>query len=225
VDTVEFQCPYMQHCTTQSGPAWRTSTYKQATHCFVWTCSTAARMAAAAAAMGDAGEARFWRGLPATLAALRAALPKQAPPPAPADLAAGVAAAFSSGRSGSGSNPNLPPRSTGEGQEGGANPNPNPKSKPPRRASSDTFATRAYIAGDPRAMLPVAATGRRGSRGGAADGGGGSGEMEEAAAGMGPLWSERLALAEARERVAWHEAMARGSGASAEHLQVSPLLL
>ncbi|KAK9845313.1 hypothetical protein WJX81_003317 [Elliptochloris bilobata] len=37
--------------------------------------STAARMAAAAAAMGDAAEARFWRGLPATLAALREALP------------------------------------------------------------------------------------------------------------------------------------------------------
>lgn len=180
-------------------------------------------MAAAAAAMGDAGEARFWRGLPATLAALRAALPKQAPPPAPADLAAGVAAAFSSGRSGSGFGPNLTPRSTGEGQEGGANPN--SKSKPPRRASGDTFATRAYIAGDPRAMLPVAATGRRGSRGGAADGGDGSGQMEEAAAGMGPLWSERVALAEARERVAWHEAMARGSGASAEHIQVNLLML
>jgi len=60
--------------------------------------STAARMAAAATAAGDAAEARFWRGLPATLAALRAALPAPAPSRG-SDLAAGVAAAFGPARS------------------------------------------------------------------------------------------------------------------------------
>ena len=171
--------------------------------------STAARMAAAATAMGDAAEARFWRGLPATLAALRARLPVRAAYPHPhPDLAAGVAAAFGGAASRSGSGAGLWPRA-GSADSQGTDPGTRA-----RATGEAPFATRAHIPGDlRRAALPVApAAARKGS-------GGGEGALEAAAGGTGALWGEAAELAEARERVAWHEAMGRGSGPSAEHLQ------
>ena len=183
-------------------------------------CSTAARMVAAAAVMGDAAEARFWRGLPATLAALRARLPVQAAYPHPhPDLAAGIAAAFGGVASRSSSGLGLGARACSADSQG-TDPGLHPGFRaPPARGSGEApFAARAHIAGDPRgAPLPVAPTAaRKGS-------GGGVGALEAAAAGTGVLWGEVVELAEARERIAWHEAMGRGSGPSAEHLQVSAL--
>lgn len=178
--------------------------------------STAARMAAAATVMGDAAEARFWHGLPATLAALRARLPVRAAYPHPnPDLAAGVAAAFGGAASRSGSGTGLGPRACSADSQG-TDPGSNPGTRAPaaRGCGEAPFAARAHIPGDPRrAALPVAPTAaRKGS-------GGGEGALEAAAAGTGVLWGEAVELAEARERVAWHEAMGRGSGPSAEHLQ------
>ena len=163
--------------------------------------------------MGDAAEVRFWRGLPATLAALRARLPVRAAYPHPhPDLAAGVAAAFGGAASRSGSGAGLWPRA-GSADSQGTDPGSNPGTR--ARASGEApFAARTHIPGDPRrAALPVApAAARKGS-------GGGEGALEAAAGGTGALWAEAVELAEARERVAWHEAMGRGSGPSAEHLQ------
>ncbi len=64
-------------------------------------CSTAARMAAIASVAGDPAEVAFWRGLPATLAALKRALPPaikarlQAMPPQPTEIESGILKAFS----------------------------------------------------------------------------------------------------------------------------------
>ena len=169
--------------------------------------STAARMAAAATAAGDAAEARFWRGLPATLAALRAALPAPAPSRG-SDLAAGVAAAFGPARSRSASGQAL------GGAGDGASPSASLTSMSSRRGSGgQAFAARAFIGGDPRAALPVAPT----ARAGAPRAGGGG--LDDALTGTGPLWADGVELAEARERMAWHEAMGRGGNAPAEHLQ------
>lgn len=65
--------------------------------------STAARMAVVATVAGDPAEARFWHGLPATLAALKASLPPAmkarlataASPPQPSARENGILAAFS----------------------------------------------------------------------------------------------------------------------------------
>jgi len=167
--------------------------------------STAARMAAAATAAGDAAEARFWRGLPATLAALRAALPAPAPRRG-SDLAAGVAAAFAPARSRSASGQAL-------AGAGDASPSPSLTSSSRRGSGGQTFATRAFIGGDPRASLPVAPTARAGAPKAGPSG------LDDALTGTGPLWEDGVELAEARERMAWHEAMGRSGGAPSEHLQ------
>ena len=68
-------------------------------------CSTAARMAAIASVAGDPAEVAFWRGLPATLAALKRALPPaikarlQTEAPQPTELESGILKAFSLGTS------------------------------------------------------------------------------------------------------------------------------
>ena len=62
-------------------------------------------MAVMAAVAGDPAEVAFWRGLPATLAALKRALPPaikarlQAEPPRPSELESGILKAFSAGTS------------------------------------------------------------------------------------------------------------------------------
>ncbi|BDA45713.1 probable WD repeat-containing protein 11 at C-terminar half [Coccomyxa sp. Obi] len=157
--------------------------------------STAARMAVVAAVAGSQEEARFWRGLPATLSLLKSMLPPalkarlNSMPPQPSALENGILSAFGNGSLPLAASIDASPfaaklstmRDGGSGSGGG-----------PELTSRST-SLRAYGA-IKQAEEPT--------------------DLAQSV-----LWSPAKELAEARERMTWHELMSRRNIENSEILQ------